>query len=49
MPDVTGMEYAIDAFELSIFRYVPQNDLEKRLKTVVADAAKLIELEAGKE
>lgn len=43
------MEYAIDAFELSIFRYVPKNDLEKRLKTAVADAAKLIELEAGKE
>lgn len=43
------MEYVIDAFELSIFRYVPKNDLEKRLKTAVADAAKLIELEAGKE
>ena len=43
------MEYTIDAFELSIFRYVPKNDLEKRLKTAVADAVKLIELEAGKE
>lgn len=43
------LEYAIDAFELSVFRYVPKNDLEKRLKTAVADAAKLIELEAGKE
>lgn len=43
------MEYAIDAFELSIFRYVPKNDLENRLKNAVADAAKLIELEAGKE
>lgn len=43
------MEYAIDAFELSIFRYVPKNDLENRLKTAVTDAAKLIELEAGKE
>lgn len=43
------IEYAIDAFELSIFRYVPKNDFEKRLKTAVADAAKLIELEAGKE
>ena len=43
------MEYAIDAFELSIFRYVPKNDLEDRLKNAVADAAKLIELEAGKE
>ena len=43
------MEYAIDAFELSIFRYVPKNDLEKRLKTAVADAARLTLLEAGKE
>lgn len=43
------MEYAIDAFELSIFRYVPKNDLENRLKAAVLDAAKLIELEAGKE
>ena len=43
------MEYAIDAFELSIFRYVPKNELEKRLKTAVTDAAKLIDLEVGKE
>lgn len=43
------MEYAIDAFELSVFRYVPKNDLEKRLKNAVTDAAKLIELETGKE
>ncbi len=43
------LEYAIDAFELSIFRYVPKNDLENRLKPAVADAAKLIELEAGRE
>lgn len=43
------MEYAIDAFELSIFRYVPKNDLEKRLAAAITDAAKLIELEAGQE
>lgn len=43
------IEYAIDAFELSIFRYVPKNDLENRLKTAVTDAARLIELEAGRE
>lgn len=42
-------EYAIDAFELSIFRYVPKNNLEVKLATAVADAAKLIELEAGQE
>lgn len=43
------IEYAIDAYELSIFRYVPKNDLKERLTSAVVDAAKLIELEAGKE
>lgn len=43
------IEYAIDAFELSIFRYVPKNDLANRLVSAVVDAAKLIELEAGRE
>lgn len=42
-------EYAIDAFELSIFRYVPKNNLEVKLTAAVTDAAKLIELEAGQE
>lgn len=42
-------EYAIDAFELSIFRYVPKNNLEVKLTAAVVDAAKLIELEAGQE
>ena len=42
-------EYAIEAFELSIFRYVPKNNLETKLGTAVVDAAKLIELEAGLE
>ena len=43
------IEYAIDAFELSIFRYVPKNNIEKRLSAAITDAAKLIELEAGQE
>ncbi len=43
------IEYAIDAFELSIFRYVPKSDLTARLAAAVTDAAKLIALEAGKE
>lgn len=43
------LEYAIDAFELSIFRYVPKNNLEVKLTAAVIDAAKLIELEAGQE
>ncbi len=42
-------EYAIDAFELSIFRYVPKNNLETKLAAAVTDAARLIELEAGQE
>ena len=55
LPDVkiifitSHVEYAIDAFELSIFRYVPKSDLDKRLSLAVADAAKLIELEADRE
>ena len=42
-------EYAIDAFELSIFRYVPKSNLEIKLTAAVMDAARLIELEAGQE
>lgn len=42
-------EYAIDAFELSIFRYVPKNNLKVKLTAAVTDAAKMIELEAGQE
>lgn len=42
------IEYAIDAFELSIFRYVPKDDIEKRLPSAITDALKLIILEDGK-
>lgn len=42
------VEYAIDAFELSIFRYVPKDDTEKRLPLAIRDAVRLIELEEGK-
>ncbi|SDG47013.1 LytR/AlgR family response regulator transcription factor [Marvinbryantia formatexigens] len=42
-------EYAIDAFELAVFRYVPKSDLDARLAAAVTDAAKLIELEEGQE
>ena len=54
LPDVkiifitSHIEYAIDAFELSIFRYVPKNDLNSRLPAAIRDAVKLIGLEAGK-
>lgn len=43
------IEYAIDAYELSVFRYVPKGDKSERLKQAIVDAAKLIELEAGQE
>ena len=42
------IEYAVDAFELSIFRYVPKQDIEKRLPAAITDAIKLILLEDGK-
>ena len=42
------IEYAIDAFELSVFRYVPKSDIEKRLRSAITDALRLIGLEDGK-
>ena len=42
------IEYAIDAFELAIFRYVPKEDTGKRLPAALVDAVKLIALEDGK-
>jgi len=42
------IEFAIDAFELFVFRYVPKQDMERRLPLAVSDAIKLIELEEGK-
>ena len=54
MPDVriifitSHIEYAIDAFELSVFRYVPKNELDQRLPGAVTDALRLILLEDGK-
>lgn len=54
LPDIriifitSHVEYAIDAFELSIFRYVPKSDIEKRLPSAIRDAVSLINLEADK-
>lgn len=54
LPDVkiifitSHVEYAIDAFELSIFRYVPKADAGRRLRVALRDAVKLIGLEDGK-
>lgn len=42
------IEYAIDAFELSIFRYVPKDKREIKLPQAVTDAIRLLTLEGGK-
>ncbi len=53
LPDIriifitSHLEYAIDAFELSVFRYVPKHDTEKRLPAAIQDAIRLILLEDG--
>lgn len=41
------IEYAIDAFALNIFRYVPKMELEKRLPAALTDAVALLRLEEG--
>ena len=54
LPDVkiifitSHIEYAIDAFELSVFRYVPKQDMDRRLPSAIKDAVRLIALEEGK-
>ena len=54
LPDIriifitSHIEYAIDAFELSIFRYVPKTDTGKRMPAAIKDAVSLINLEADK-
>ena len=54
LPDVkiifitSHIEYAIDAFELSIFRYVPKYKRQVKLPAAVKDAIKLLTLEGGK-
>lgn len=42
------IEYAIDAFELSVFRYVPKQDRKKRLSAAIRDAVKLLAIEDGR-
>lgn len=54
LPDVkiifitSHIEYAVDAFELCIFRYVPKHEIGRRLPSAVTDALRLILLEDGK-
>ncbi len=42
------IEYAIDAFALSIFRYVPKGELQTRLPAALRDAFALLSLEEGR-
>ena len=42
------VEYAIDAFELSVFRYVPKQESDRRLPGAIQDAIRLLLLEDGK-
>lgn len=39
------LEYAIDAFELSIFRYVPKEENNTRMQAAIRDAAALLMIE----
>lgn len=51
LPDVliifftSHMEYALDAYELSVFRYIPKSGHGERLAHALLDAAKLIEVQ----
>lgn len=40
------LKYAIDAFELSVFRYIPKEFLEDRLMHALEDAIKMIRLQS---
>ena len=42
------MNYAVDGYELEIFRFVPKPNGEARLRAAVADAANVIDLESKK-
>lgn len=41
-------EYAIDAFELSVFRYVPKSDINQRLPRALDDALRIIAVDADR-
>lgn len=36
------LKYAIDAFDLSAFRYIPKNEISKRLESALNDASEMI-------
>ena len=39
------MEYVLDAYELSVFSYIPKRDLENRLQHALLDAAAMVEVQ----
>lgn len=39
------IKYAIDAFELSIFRYIPKTEISSRLALALEDALRMIEMQ----
>jgi len=39
------LKYAVDAFELSVFRYIPKNMIGEKLSRALTDAVKMIELQ----
>lgn len=40
------LKYAVDAFELSILRYIPKNSLDSRLPHALEDAFNMINVQA---
>lgn len=41
------LKYAIDAFELSIFRYIPKNMVKTRLRQALVDAVNMVKLQSN--
>ena len=40
------LNYAVDGYELEIFRFVPKSDIEERLERTIADAIKIIDFDS---
>lgn len=42
------LNYAVDGYELEIFRFVPKSEIDLRLERTISDAAKVIDFESKK-
>ena len=40
------LNYAVDGYELEIFRFIPKTDIEERLERTISDAIKIIDLDS---